>query len=108
MIWLTFIGLGLVTFLLRFSFMGLLGQRPLPAGLARLLPFVPLAVLTAITVPEVLLPAGWGWGWDTATVLPRVLAAGVAISVAWLTGKVGLTLLLGMLALWLVQAAVGG
>ena len=27
MIWLTFIGLGLVTFLLRFSFMGLLGQR---------------------------------------------------------------------------------
>ena len=93
MIWLTFIGLGLVTFLLRFSFMGLL-------------PFVPLAVLTAITVPEVLLPAGWGW--DTATVLPRVLAAGVAISVAWLTGKVGLTLLLGMLTLWLVQAAVGG
>ena len=106
MIWLTFIGLGLVTFLLRFSFMGLLGQRPLPAGLARLLPFVPLAVLTAITVPEVLLPAGWGW--DTATVLPRVLAAGGAISVAWLTGKVGLTLLLGMLTLWLVQAAVGG
>lgn len=27
MIWLTFIGLGLVTFLLRFSFMGLLGQH---------------------------------------------------------------------------------
>lgn len=106
MIWLTFIGLGLVTFLLRFSFMGLLGQRPLPAGNST--SGTVMAVSTASGTKGSSRASPAGWGWDTATVLPRVLAAGVAISVAWLTGKVGLTLLLGMLTLWLVQAAVGG
>ena len=50
--------LGLVNFLLRYAFIGLLGERPLPDWLRLGLRFVPLAILTALITPDVLLPGG--------------------------------------------------
>ncbi|MEL6768163.1 MAG: AzlD domain-containing protein [Pseudomonadota bacterium] len=57
-IWTLIIGLGAVTYLIRFSFLGLLAGRDVPAGLRRALGFVPVTVLPALTLPMVLYEDG--------------------------------------------------
>lgn len=107
---LLFLGLGVVTFLMRFSFIGLLGQRDLPTGFVVALGFVPLVVLTAIIVPEVLLTgeSGAAAGWKALQWLhPKVFAALAAIIVAAWTRQVLLTLVTGMGVLWLAQWLMG-
>ncbi|NJD90669.1 MAG: AzlD domain-containing protein, partial [Geobacter sp.] len=51
-IWLVIIAAGLLTFLTRFAFIAISGRWYPPAGFRRALQFVPVAVLTAIIVPE--------------------------------------------------------
>ena len=46
---------GLATFLIRLSFIALLGRMQVPAWVRRILPYVPTAALTAIIVPELLM-----------------------------------------------------
>ncbi|MBW6417885.1 AzlD domain-containing protein [Celeribacter sp. PS-C1] len=50
-IWIIIIGMAIGTFLIRFSFLGLVGDRPLPAWLLRLLRYTPVAVLPAVVAP---------------------------------------------------------
>mgnify|MGYP002139222070 FL=1 len=92
--------LGLVNFLLRYAFIGLLGERPLPDWLRLGLRFVPLAILTALITPDVLLPGG---EWIRSPLEPRLVAAVVAIAVAARTRHTLATLASGMLTFWLVQ-----
>ena len=55
-IW-TIIGImGIGTFLIRFSFLGLIGDRPMPAFVLRLLRYTPVAVLPGMVAPLVLWP----------------------------------------------------
>lgn len=77
-IWAIILALGAGTFLLRFSFLGLLGDRPLPPWLLRLLRFTPVAVFPAIIAPLVVFPAATGGEPD----LPRLAAATVAMALA--------------------------
>lgn len=77
-IWLIILGLAVGTFLLRFSFLGLLGDRPLPGWARRLLRFTPVAVFPAIVAPLVVFPAATGGHPDPA----RLAAALVALSLA--------------------------
>lgn len=49
---------GLLTFAIRYSFIALEGHLRPPGWFVRGLPFVPIAALTAIAVPELLLSAG--------------------------------------------------
>ena len=56
--WLIIIVGGLLTFAMRFSFIYFFGRVEIPAALRRSLRFVPPAVLSAIILPELLLPAG--------------------------------------------------
>jgi branched-subunit amino acid transport protein len=46
---------GLATFLIRLSFIALLGRMAVPVWVRRILPYVPTAALTAIIVPELLM-----------------------------------------------------
>lgn len=101
---LLFVGLGVVNFLMRLSFIGLLGKRPIPAALQKALRFVPLAILTAITVPEVLLRDG---RLVASPLDAKVIAAAVAVGVAAKTRNVPLTIVAGMATLWLVRWALG-
>ncbi len=55
-IWLVIFALGLGTFLIRFSFLGLIGDRPLPGWLLRHLRYTPVAVLPGLVAPLVLWP----------------------------------------------------
>jgi branched-subunit amino acid transport protein len=99
-IWLTMLGVGVLTFLIRFSFIALLERWQAPVIVQRALRFVPVAVLTAIIIPELVLNTG---SLNLSPANPRLLAALAAILVAWKTKNVVLTILVGMAAFWLLR-----
>ena len=102
--WLIILLMGLVTYLIRLSLIGGLGKVDLPPLVRRALRFVPPAVLTAIIVPEVLLPAGMI---DFSLGNTRLPAALLAALVAWRTKNVVLTVAAGMGALWVLEFLLG-
>ncbi|MEM6489835.1 MAG: AzlD domain-containing protein [Pseudomonadota bacterium] len=78
-IWVLIVGLGLVTYAIRLSFLGLLAGRTLPPLLMEALSFVPVTVLPALVAPMVL----WVDG-SFATDTPRMAGALVGLVVgAW-------------------------
>lgn len=90
-IWLTVIGMALVTYALRASFLLLPPHVETPALLRRALRYVPAAVLTAIWAPELALAPGY-----------EQLAAGVvAIAVAWRWRMTFVTIAAGLVSLHL-------
>ncbi len=98
--WLAFILGGLGTYLMRFSFIGILGDRRMPIPVARALNYVGPAVFAAIVLPAVFGDAGVARLW---TPDPRLLASLVAGYVTWRTKNIPLMLVIGMVALWLLQ-----
>lgn len=102
-LWLVAIVAGLITFALRLSF--IIGQEriPMPALLRRALRFVPVAVLIALIVPELLRRDGtWAFSFGNT----RLLAGLLATAVAWTTRNILFTIAAGMLALLLLEALV--
>lgn len=99
-LWLTIFACGIVTFLIRLSFIAIHGHVTMPLWFTRALTFVPVAVLSAITLPEILIQ-------DGAVVLSpfnaRLLAGALAVIVAWRTKNVLATIAVGMGALWMLQ-----
>ena len=98
-VWPVFAAGGLITFALRFSFIYTLGKIKVPAWLHRALRFVPPAVLSAIIVPEVLMPGG-----TISFAGSRLPAALVAAAVAFKTRKTLPTMLAGMAVFVLLNA----
>ncbi|MCB0028796.1 MAG: AzlD domain-containing protein [Anaerolineales bacterium] len=96
---LVIIGMGLVTYLIRVGPFLMLSRWELPQSWQRGLQYVPAAVLAAIIVPEVLVPAG---GLQFTPGNPRLLAALIALLVAWRWQNAVLTVVVGMVALWLL------
>jgi len=103
-LWLTLVTAGLMTFATRLSFILLLERLKLPAWFQRSLRFVPLAVLSAIVLPELVYPNG---ALDLSLRNPQLISGLVAVVVAWRTRNVLLTILLGMTALFFFQALIG-
>jgi len=89
---------GLLTFLIRYSFIALEGRYRPPGWFVRGLPFVPIAALTAIVVPELLLVTGQV---ELGANNPRFWAGLVAIAVAAGRKNTLLTIASGFAALWL-------
>ena len=86
-------GMALVTFAVRWPVLTLVGRIPLPQSVLAGLKFIPPAVLTAIIVPAVLMPAGT----LELTATNAYLVAGVASGLlAWRTRNLLLTIVLGM------------
>ena len=84
LIW-TVIGvLAVGTFLIRFSFLGLIGDRPLPPIVVRLLRFTPVAVIPELVAPQVIWPSAT----DGQTDPIRLLAALTTLVVGMMTRKV--------------------
>ncbi|MBI5069587.1 MAG: AzlD domain-containing protein [Deltaproteobacteria bacterium] len=101
---LVFAAAGLATFLIRLSFIALLGRLETPPLLQRALRLVPPAVLCAIIFPEVLVRGG---ALDLSLRNARLWAALVAIGIALRFQNVLLTIAVGMATLWALQAALG-
>ncbi len=104
-LWLTLIGMGLITFLIRLSVIGLMGNAEIPPLVRRALRFVPPAVLSAIIFPELLRPGG---SLNISLGNFRLLAGLAAALVAWRTKNVVLTIAVGMAMLWVLQFFFSG
>lgn len=102
-LWLTLLGMGLITYAIRLSFILLWGRVAVPTVVQRALRFVPPAVLAAIIFPEVLRPTG---EWNFSPANPRLAAALVAALIAWRTRSALLTIAAGMAVLWGTQAVL--
>lgn len=99
-IWLTVLGVGLGTYLLRLSFIPLWQKLSIPPLVHQALAYVPTAVLAALVLPALVRPEGViDLGPDNL----RLLAGGLAAAVAWFSRNVLLTLATGMGVLWLLQ-----
>ena len=99
-LWWIFVGAGLLTFVTRLSFIGLAGRHRLPSWFVALLPCVPIAALTALIAPDLLLVAG---SLSVGTDNPRFWAGLVAIAIAAWRRSVLLTIGSGFAALWALQ-----
>ena len=101
-IWLVMLLGGLITFSMRFSLIYLLaeGRFEIPETIRKALHYVPPAVLSAIIFPELFLRDGT---LDVSLGNIRLLAGLVAILVAWFSKNTLMTILAGMLALFLLK-----
>ncbi len=81
-IWFIIVVLGVGTFLIRFSFLGLMGGRSFPPWALRYLRYTPVAVLPGLVAPLVLWPDATGGDLD-----PPRLMAGAATLIAGLISK---------------------
>ena len=59
-IWLIILLMGVGTYAIRLSFLGLIGDRPMPPLVLRLLRYTPVAVLPAMVAPLVIWPEANG------------------------------------------------
>lgn len=99
-IWLVMLFGGLITFGMRFSLIYLFGRLHIPETMRRALHYVPPAVLSAIIFPELLLHEGM---LNISPENPRMLAGVVAIAAAWFTKNTLVTIIVGMVVLFLLQ-----
>ncbi|MCV2883035.1 AzlD domain-containing protein [Actibacterium sp. XHP0104] len=101
--WVTIVALGIGTFLIRFSFLGIIGNRQLPEWVLRHLRYTAVAVLPGLIAPMVLWPAATGGQPDAA----RLAATAVTLGVGILSRNVLLAILSGLAALYLVLFGLG-
>lgn len=91
--------IGLLTFLMRLAFLWPSSQALLPRNVEQALRFVPPAVLTALIVPDLLHQSSF---FLPAVDVARLVAALVALIIAWRTRRIVVTLIVGMVTLWLL------
>lgn len=102
-VWWLMAACGAVTFLIRFSFIGAEGRLAMPSWFRDVLPFVPIAALTALAAPDLFLVAG------ELSLEPsnsRLWAGVLAIIVAAIWRNTLLTIGVGFAAFALLRALV--
>lgn len=102
-LWIVMLGLGLGSFLLRFAFLGLVGDRQMPEWLLRHLRYTPVAVLPALVAPLVVWPDATGGDIDPA----RLTAALVTLAIGVLLRRTLLGILGGLSVLYLMLWLLG-
>ena len=102
-LWLIILGLGLGSFALRFVFLGVIGDRPMPEWVLRHLRYTAVAVLPALVAPLVLWPGATGGETDPA----RLAAAFATIAVGYLTRNVLGAIGAGAVTLWALLYLLG-
>ncbi len=96
-IWALIAVIGLGTYLIRFSFLGLLAGRDIPGWALRLLRYTPVAVIPGLVAPLVVWPAATGGTPDPA----RMIAAIATLAVGAWTRNLLAGILAGGAALYL-------
>jgi branched-subunit amino acid transport protein len=98
--WTVLLAGGVITFATRLSFIAAEGRYAVPGWFREMLPWVPIATLTAIVAPELARPGG---AWDLSLGNERLVAGAVAIAVAAATRHVLLTIAAGFAVLLLLS-----
>lgn len=96
------VAIGIGTYLIRLSFIGIVGDRVMPEWAMVPIRFVAPAVLAALAAPAVLLHEG-DLTISPAT-NPRAIAALVALLLAWKTKNAAVVIAAGMATVWALQA----
>lgn len=99
-VWGIIVALGIGTFLIRFSFLGLIGDRQLPDWVLRHLRYTTVAILPGLVAPLVIWPDPSSDALDPA----RILAAMASLSVAYATKGVVRAILIGAVIFYGVSA----
>jgi len=95
-VWLVILGLAVGTYAIRFSFLGVIGDRPLPRWLLRALRYTPVAVMPGLVAPLILWPQATGGTPDPA----RMSAALATLVVGTVSRNVVAAVLAGMVTLY--------
>jgi branched-subunit amino acid transport protein len=98
-LWIVILALGAGTYLIRFSFLGLIGGRKLPDWVLRHLRYTAVAVMPGLIAPLIVWPAATGGEPDPV----RMLAAIAAFAVGIATKNVVATVVAGMGTLYAAQ-----
>jgi branched-subunit amino acid transport protein len=99
-IWTVIVVLGIGTFLIRYSFIGLVGDRRLPDWATRLLRYVPMAVIPGLVAPLVVWPQATGGEPDAARLCAAVLALAIGAATRSVLGAIVGGMATLYLALW--------
>ena len=99
--WAVIIAVGALNYLSRLSFIAVFARVEMSPRVARALRFVPAAMLTAIVVPAVVFAAPATLALSFTN--PKLVAALIAAWLAWRTKSATITIVAGMVALWVVQ-----
>lgn len=94
-IWIVIVVLGIGTFFIRYSFLGLVGRKPMPPALVRHLRYAAVAVLPGLVAPLVLWPSATGGEADPARILAAIVTLVVGLwtrNVLWAMGAGALAL----------------
>ena len=102
-VWIVILALGIGTFLIRFSFLGLVGNRPLPEWLLRHLRYTSVAVMPGLVAPLVLWPQATGGVPDPA----RLAAAAAALGLGIVTRNALWAIFGGVAVLYLTPVLLG-
>lgn len=102
-IWIIIALVALGTYLIRFSFIGLIGDRELPPWVLRHLRYTPVAVLPGLVAPLVLWPEATGGDYDA----PRLLAAAVTILLGVVFKNMMLAIFGGAATLFVMLSLLG-
>ena len=95
-LWIVIVGLGLGSYLFRFGFLGIIGDRELPPWILRHLRYTAVAVLPGLVAPLVL----WPPATDGELDIPRLAAAIVTILVGLKTRNPLLAIFFGAATLY--------
>lgn len=96
--WLMIAGMALVTFGIRYFLFALADRIRMAPWIEASLKFIPPAVLTAITLPAVLLPGG---GWQLSPANPYLVAALAAIAAGVFARNLLATIAIGLVVFFL-------
>ena len=98
------LGMMAVTFGVRYPSLALVGKFDLPESIRRALRYVPVAVLTAITVPYMLYrDTGFSVGYTNSYLVAGI----VAVLVSWRTKNLLLTIGVGLVFFFVYRFALG-
>lgn len=102
-LWTVIILLGLGSFGLRFIFLGMIGDRPMPDWVMRHLRYTAVAVLPGLVAPLVVWPTATGGVLD----MPRLAAALTTLAVGYVTKNVLAAIFSGAGMLYLMLYLLG-
>jgi branched-subunit amino acid transport protein len=98
-LWLVIFFSGILTYLIRVSFILLIGDRDISTRTRLFLGFIPVSMLASIIATELLVDSS---GINLTIDNYRLLAGIAAILVAWFTKNALITILVGMVLVWIL------
>ncbi|MGP9788605.1 AzlD domain-containing protein [Roseinatronobacter sp. NSM] len=102
-IWSVIVGLGLGSYLLRLSFLGIIGNRDLPEWLLRHLRHTAVAIMPGMITPLILFPQAAGGTLDPV----RMIAALATVAISFWTKSAVLTIFGGAAVLFALHFGIG-